>query len=1001
MYEILYKIPNLLYFVILLFDFSEKVPSSLDYLFLPNDTFDDYKKFNEIYTAWKNENFKSESEILELINGKTILTFYDLLINKEISNVVKKPLNQDHYKKICRSFTSVIDKINLSRLSERILSIYFNFNYLNKELEFIQTLSVPDYEMLLYSHKFSFICSFSKPNTVYSNILSENVMENIKKIYIPGGEPEYNLKIESAKEIQKYIRNGGKEATFLCSCGNWYTIADCGGPINQGKCAVCKEIIGGKNYVLQNRRGHVRILANRSTNNSFNVPVKALNELLEEVDRLRQTPIQGFKKMDKRYFLSIEKQVRNISNVTYRVLSFIFYSCIFYGEKLKFMTEEELKTFYYKDDNTQTVFSILKDIWNVLKDELEKRDINNVQCFINMIIPGLSKLIHDNNLEMKNAGEREQFEGLCNQIIENAIVDYKKYYPQYINNNKKILEIKEDTMKSILEETSDPNMLSERKYPLIKYLNAADYPTYEKFYEQFYELSDPSNQYPVINNYFNATLQNSENFKILEHFYDINPFIKYVINKYSNQISRKEAKEIKIRDEIEKDPYMKKLFSTFSKKGWKKVYKNLSNYDCRGKLPVKNIKKDDCLAYVLNDNIENGYGKYISTIYKDFITYQKDFLEPLLSKKLDTKDKEYLHPYTYQIRKKIIVQNANPNEVVSLEVQNELFDSIDELIYAFSYRDFTIDNEKMNYINYRNNKFDFKSIEIELAKILLTDKRLFCDEREQLFISYNYEGFTKNYDIISNFKSKIKNEELLEKEDRTNIEKSIDQVNYEIILVNLQSLFLYFTNKRNINGNELLLDEIEKLPENIIKLDNDFKKLINMNQLNIRLSQLIDLYDYIEYLNYNKIVKNVSKEAYNELDQNQIESLNKHFNKENILISKKDLGLAVQKLISRYLISDQFTHFDWNIFDLLDKDRKPELWDKDLISTENQQQFEDEIDSLIKIEIKIGQTIRFSEYLGLNNENNDKKQKKQSKNKQKTKSNNKSKSKKNKKRLNY
>ena len=47
-----------------------------------------------------------------------------------------------------------------------------------------------------------------------------------------------------------------------------------------------------------------------------------------------------------------------------------------------------------------------------------------------------------------------------NEIIENSILNYKNYYDDYKKINKEILEIEDDTIKSILQEISDINNLS-------------------------------------------------------------------------------------------------------------------------------------------------------------------------------------------------------------------------------------------------------------------------------------------------------------------------------------------------------------------------------------------------------------------------------------------------------------------------------------------------------------------------------------------------------------
>ena len=148
-----------------------------------------------------------------------------------------------------------------------------------------------------------------------------------------------------------------------------------------------------------------------------------------------------------------------MNDITYRILSFIFYSCVYYCEKLGFLNNNNIQTFFFINGNVQNnnILFILKKIWEILIDELKNKEINNIQCFLNMIIPELSKIIITNQKSMNNVNERNEFEILCNQVIENAILNYKNYYSTYINNNKEILEIEDNNIKSILQETSDIN----------------------------------------------------------------------------------------------------------------------------------------------------------------------------------------------------------------------------------------------------------------------------------------------------------------------------------------------------------------------------------------------------------------------------------------------------------------------------------------------------------------------------------------------------------------
>ena len=69
------------------FDFNESIPCSLNYLFIQNENFDFYEKLRKQYSSCKNINYRKTKEILELLNRDNFIIFYDLLINKEISNL--------------------------------------------------------------------------------------------------------------------------------------------------------------------------------------------------------------------------------------------------------------------------------------------------------------------------------------------------------------------------------------------------------------------------------------------------------------------------------------------------------------------------------------------------------------------------------------------------------------------------------------------------------------------------------------------------------------------------------------------------------------------------------------------------------------------------------------------------------------------------------------------------------------------------------------------------
>jgi len=980
------------------FDFEEKVPFTLKELFIHNDSFDQYKQLRQIYSINKMENFKSLDKFLEVIghdhDPKNIFNFFNLIINEEISNLRKvKKINNKRYTNLYNYISSILNSINLPVLPEKVISIYFSINSVKKQIDGIKTFSPLEYEILLYAHKFAFICSFAKQNTFYYNILSNGVKEYLENTYIPGGESNITLKIQSSQEIKKFIEKGGKEAVYMCSCGKWYIVDGCGGPMEKYNCTNCKNEIGGTDHRLVEREGHFRIYKTEEEKNNadryrfYIGNYKMYNTFVEEIEHEKSNALltKGHISVKRENFIHKTKKVRGMNHITYRILSFIFYSCIYYDEQLENLTKDDLKHFYYKQSNEkyESILSILNDIWDHLKKALSRKQISNIQVFLNMVIPDLFNLISENNYCMGSLEERNDFENKCDSIIRRSIENYQNYLSVYTMNKQEILEINDDTIKSILEETSNVTKLPKNTYPLIKYFYAANYPTNQKFQDA---LDNSGQNYPVINNYLRASTEDNDRMKFLENFKFINPLVTYSLDKYSNKYTRTEAKEIKIKDELNEDVTMKKLFKNF-RKGWKNIYKSLSNYDCHGVLPEKCIKKEDSLAYILNDEHEKkDYGKYIANAYKHFITFQNEFLVPLIE---TPSINNYLYSYSNQIKKKKVIQKASNDEIVSLSFEKSIFNSFNDLIYSFSHRDYYIENENdnengnewenrkgndsINYSNYKENLFDLDGIEKELTKILLSGKRLFENEHNQEFIAYSFEGLNKNNNIILDFKEKINNESSLTDEDKNDINKLVQNLNYKIILMNLQSLFLYFTNKRNITGEETLQEELNILPVRIIKLDQEFKMAFDNLQKQIKLNQLVDFYEYVELLSFDNIKKDISKEASNELDKDQQEKLADHFNKENLIIQKIDLKETIRKFMSRYLVNDIFNHYDWNIFYYLNIDLKPELWDKKFayLDNENKRKFEEEIEELQKIDIKIGQS------LDLYNKLNEKLEKKQ------------------------
>ena len=70
----------------------------------------------------------------------------------------------------------------------------------------------------------------SNSESFYSYIISPQILEYIKEKYIPGGEPNDSLKIQSAEKIKKLFEGGLYKGLYMCSCNDFYVVDNCGKP---------------------------------------------------------------------------------------------------------------------------------------------------------------------------------------------------------------------------------------------------------------------------------------------------------------------------------------------------------------------------------------------------------------------------------------------------------------------------------------------------------------------------------------------------------------------------------------------------------------------------------------------------------------------------------------------------------------------------------------------------------------------------------------------------
>ena len=946
------------------FSFKEKVPSFLDYSFLDLDKSTLYKEILTKFCNFATNKFRCETkEFSEIINKNGIEIFFDVSVNKIISNLISKNYFDDttEYIDFSSWFQNIIPQLKITESCKNLLQIYYNNEFFKKNIyPKISDFPQDKYEILLYSYKISIISSLSNENGLFQNFHSNNILKTIKENYIPGSEPNENKFITSYYEIESFIKtyNSPKHGAYICSCGQWYSVNPCGLPMVKGICASCKLPIGGEKHVPVIREGHFRIfkdeaeketVLNYGYNNRKLMKWKLLSEFKNEVDKLINEEKIGIIKVSCDFFKKENKNIRNLSQVSYRVLQFVVYSNIYYANILGYIKDDEIKGFIPDELN---ILDMIILNWNYLKKALDLKGINHIQIFMNLIYPKLSELII--NCPLLNTIElRKDFETKVNELIELKIKEYEEFYKKYTEENNLLMQLETTSMKSILHENISPEFYDKTDYPYLKYFMITLYPNKEKLKKELESILDSEKKYPIITNY----LKEDENVLLLPNLIDINPFINYMINQYSYKITRDKAKQLIIGKELKliNKESVNKLYERFIK-GWNNIKDKATKYKCRPDMPPKEIYDNDQLAYVLNDDGELYFGMYIAAAYQNFIEWQNTFLNSI---KNNITQNGILYYFTEQISKEIPVQSATSSEIISLNL--DYSSSFEEILYSFSNRNCFGFDGKVNYNNYKQIIFNIEGIEEEIGKIILSGKRLF--KQEQTFVTYGYEGYRGGKtSVLNDYGEKYPQKELTKEEKKILFDYVNEKHDFNQFMFSLQML-IFFLQKENYSLKSSVNEIINSIPY-YVSLSNEMKNFFFKNKI-FTLEVLIDIYEYVEHLCFEQILDNVNIEFKVDIEKDKIEKINQYFNIKNDkrFISKTQLAKAVRKFISRFLSgkrNENEVKENENILIFLEY--KPDLWPKNFTEKD---EFANEIEDMMEnFTVEVKQACKFYEVLG-------------------------------------
>ena len=474
--------------------------SPLFHLFFPLNDIQNYFDIHLIFSTFRFINYSKE--VLSLLNNTKINIFVDNVINHILSKIVQPTyLTNRSYLDLSFWYKSIINSTKLNKSTKKLLSLFIDKDVFEKKLyPKISAYKQPQLDIILHGYKLSVLCSQSNPSSFYNQLLSPNANAIIQSSYIPGGEPNSFL-LFNYKEIKHYsnshpdLQNG----LYICSCHKWYTVAPCGLPIQIKKCGKCNLDIGGLDHNMVNREGHLRILNNRQLLDQFLnhyisnwfCPYIFLDDYKKKVAGLLAKVSPGVDK-DNLEYLYKEKKVRGLTQVSYRVLSFVFYAMIFFSNQMGYLSDENLLEYVNVKANWtifRKCFNMMETNWKALKEELQKINIFNIDIFINVIFEKIAPVIRNSNLFNTNK-LRIQFENSITQIINEEIKTFaikEKSYQKY-NANLNALT-KNLSLESIITKKTPTQLLTHNIFPFHIDFNISSYPNYYLYESEMRELN--------------------------------------------------------------------------------------------------------------------------------------------------------------------------------------------------------------------------------------------------------------------------------------------------------------------------------------------------------------------------------------------------------------------------------------------------------------------------------------------------------------------------------
>ena len=986
----------------------ELVKHQYDYNFIPAMNRNEYLEFAQGLSV---SNF-NKNKFIDFINDANNLNTTDFFFCFYVNNFFLQNFNNEFYmdkhNDLYKFLQNEIDRLPLiPQEAKQLLNLLVPNIFFQKVKPFIgQKISLKQYEIFLYCLRFCLISLGNNRKNFYTDLLSFSCFKTLSNNFLPGKPATFDQFKESYELIKENLtRDPLKFGAYICSCGYFYSVGECTFPTVISNCPICNEKIGGEHHILYKRVGHMRIFfdnQSRKTKLDLSYADKNMNNMLldefyanvvskHETKELRYCDWKRMMGCTKENFVRREK-IRELDEISYRILSFIYYSHIFISRILGYINDNDLNMFIIKD---MTLFEILETNWDIIQ---ELTSTTNIRIVFNILYTHIYQLFCGVNY-FPTLSSYETFERFFNQKIKQNYTNSKDI-SDYKRINSSLLDYDPFSDMAIIYEKFPPYIYKEEIYPCMEFFLNSKIPSIELFKKKFLNIQNSEDKYPLLKI---ILTQDMNKIRLLEEIPKINKLSNFLIDKCSFKYSRKSANDLRLKSEFDFNEIKQEVLDFIN--SWNKIRPLVEGYGCKqfknnNQKYFTEINTNSPLAYFLVDEGDFGHGMVLAAIYKTLIEIQNVFLNQIINSKSDI-----LSCFNEQLNQEIMIQDVQNSEIIDLnKINNDiLIDIIVKNSIPDMFENLNKGEKEINFINICSFEHNYESIERELGSILLPGLRKFKDEIR--FVTYKYEGFRGNKSsIITNFNEKypqkaLKPEQIkyindfLNKGDNKNKleEKKFGKKEIKNMLFSLQLLIDYLQ-RENYDRYEQIGDIIQKLPKEINicdeiriffktndnqKKEQDFSLLNNMEEENINnsvsfgLNTLISIFELFEELCWDSFKDNLVADYLQTIDGAWALTIKQYFNRINNendkIIKTKNFCTAIRRFISRYLAGKRGENEINENNTLLNEIIRPELWEPYFTESDT---FELEIGKLMEVttdefagSLKVGQALYLYNYL--------------------------------------